>query len=300
MIKGYKALFILAATTLLFMAIDWALQKPQQWWWHIMPNTVFRLSLNMWLGICLTFLASLVAWAGAMILGYALGVIAGAAIVDKQHAPFFNAFGKSVNQVFDAVYIIPFVLTITLVYASAMTYHVAAGSHLSGPGVVALVLIASGLVLGGYHVYKGVYEAVANAKYESRVLVDSVYSRFDGRGTHIGNALLCWEKAHRLRDCEIEAFSRGILRAFSLAVVAVMIAEAVTPSFYDLLLPQARVAKPWLGGIGRQIITSQSTYDFETIAGAMWVVFLFSATFGVIMWKVMSKRWLQYYGGTEL
>ena len=292
MSSKFKTLLIWALTTLALMLVDNILAYPQNWIWKILPSTIFRLNKDLILGLLVTFTTSFMAWVSAVLFGSLLGFGTAAVVLYRGKSKATQHIGFLIDKIYDSIYIIPFVLTIGLSYAIAMTLHL----NFAFPrfGVALILIFVAGLALGGYHVYKGVYEAVYHSKKETDYLVQSLYSPYERAG--LWNSVRYYlHKARLYRDCEILTFCQGIERALYLAVVAVMIVEAVVPHFYEYIYPQKGAVKPWLGGIGRQIIDAQNAYQFELISGCIWAVIFFSWALMALADAKMQKYWLVYY-----
>ena len=282
-------------TLLVLYSIDRALDTPKAWLFQVLPNSIFRLSADMWRGLALTFCSALFAWAIGSLGGYALGLCFGATLINGS-APHAHT-GRYANKVYDALYVIPFVLTVSLFYAFSMNLHVRYGLPRILVGVI--VVAVSGLMLGGYHVYKSVYESVLHAKRENRVLVNSLFLRDDDAVSWITGLRQRLLKVKRLRDCEISKFCESLPRALHLSIVAVMIVESIVPSFYETFIPQSGITKAWLGGAGRMILTAQQNYQFQVIAGCIWAVLFFDWIVSTIMEFGLRHRWLRYYRVTS-
>lgn len=297
MIKSLKSLLILGGVMLVGSLLDYLMKYPDRLIAQILPNSVARLSAEHFKGLGMTFLASLFAWAAAVGVGYSLGMLSACAVVDKKTWPPLRRLGRAVDRFYEVIWVVPFVLTISLAFAIGMRMHTDDGLPRE---IVGVTLIAvCGIVLGGFQVYRSIYHAVNDAKDEDRYLVLSLYSLFGQRtGARFWYPLCnAWVRARRLRDCEIRQFREAIITSFFLSLVAVMILEMVTPSVYEWLLPQSGIAHKWLGGAGRQILEAQQNYSYEKIAGVIWIVIGFTWTVGYLVHAVTDRLWLKYYGG---
>ena len=297
MLKSLKSLLFLGGVMLVASFVDFLLKYPDSFIAQILPNSVARLSIEHFKGLGMTFLASLFAWAAAVGVGYLMGMLSACAVVDKRTWPPLRKLGRAVDRFYEVVWVVPFVLTISLAFAIGMRMHTDDGLPRA---VVCLVLIAvCGIVLGGFQVYRSIYHAVNDAKDEDRYLVLSLYSTYGQRsGAMPWHTLLnAWTRARRLRDCEIRQFREAITTSLFLSLVAVMILEMVTPSVYEWLLPQSGIAHKWLGGAGRQILEAQQNYSYEKIAGVIWVVIAFTWAVGYLVHAVTDSLWIKYYGG---
>lgn len=299
MVKGLKGLILLGVATLLMAFIDRLLEYPDSFIAQILPNSVLRLSINHAKGLGLTFVAALFAWLWAILLGYVLGMISSITVVDRSAPKWLRRIGRGIDRFYELVWVVPFILTISLAYAIGMNVHVNDGVPRF---VVGLALIATcGVVLGGFIVYRSVFRAVNDAKAEDRYLVLSLYSAHGSKESarFWSKISQAWVQAKRLRDCEIRQFREALITAFFLSLVAVMILEMVTPSLYEWFLPQAGATRDWLGGAGRQVLKAKEVYSYETVAGVIWIVILFTLTLSYAIQSITNHLWLQYYGGPE-
>jgi hypothetical protein len=291
-----KNFLFFAIATLSLMVVDKLCSYPKNWVWKILPNTILRLDKDIVLGLLITFSASIIAWFLGVIFSYILGIITSATLLGQTSGFRLKKWGVVVNKIYDGIYVVPFVLVTSLTYASAMTLY----TNYSIPRFIVLLtlLFTAGAALGGYQVYKGIYEAVSKAKKETCYLVESLYLLPQKKNSlrYIEHPL---RKVHLYRDCEIIAFSQRIENSLYLSVVAVMIIEAILPFFYEFIFAQHGGTKPWLGGIGKQIIDAQNTYQIERIAGCIWSVIFFSWILVFFVNQFMHKYWLKYYGDTK-
>jgi hypothetical protein len=188
---------------------------------------------------------------------------------------------------FDGMYIIPLVLTLSFLYALLMSLYL--GSGLPRWLVATGMIVAAGLILPGYQVYRSVYAAVADAKSENLSLVHSLWDRgVLGRHRALTTVM-------RLRDCRIMDYSENLIRAFHLAIVAVVILESITPNIYEHFFPQTGPVYSWLGGVGRQILSAQQNNEFRLIAGYIWALLGFDLAVTQVIGMVLQHRWKRYY-----
>jgi len=282
-----------AGTLVVLYIVEKVLDQPKTWVFQIFPTSIFRLTIDHWLGLALTFAAALVAWALGSTLAYYTGVFVGVGVIGHQRNPSVLQTVQHLNKVIDALYVVPFVLTVALCYAAAMVFYTKYG--MPAPLVVAALVLLSGVALGGYHVFKSVYNSVISAKQENSYLVNSLYDSSQGTDTVWRRWLQDMSIVRRLRDCEIHSFCASLPTAFHLSVVSVIIVETVTPSFYELLFPQAGIAQAWAGGVGRQILKAQNDYAFQVVAGCIWVVLILDAIITTLIQGYLKHRWLKHY-----
>ena len=293
-----KQLIIWASVSTFLMLIDKALDYPRWWIWKVLPTAILRLDANMLRGLAITFTASLLAWLFGIASGYLLGCCAGAAVLDSVTGmTILRRAGQLIDKAYSAVYVIPFVLTASLTFTLAMKLYV--GNSLPSVAVMLVLIAVAGSALGGYHVYKAVYDSVRYAGQDTAYLVRSLYCPHEQSLGLLRRAAHSFHVARRFRDCEIRAFCGSVSKALYLAVVSVMIVETIAPLFYELVVPQTGAIKSWLGGAGRQILEAQSTYDFQRIAGCIWAVLFFVFFVDTCIGLVFRRRWLQHYGGAR-
>ncbi|MBZ5589777.1 MAG: hypothetical protein LAO05_14570 [Acidobacteriia bacterium] len=160
--------------------------------------------------------------------------------------------------------------------------------------LVSMAMVSvTGLALAGYTVYKCVVTAVVFAGDEHLFLAESLF--IPGRALRVlRRARVRLVQVRRLRDFDIAVFAEALRRAFHLAVVSIVILETVTPAFYELVLPQGGVDKPWLGGVGKVVLRAQQTSNFELIAGCIWCVLFFDWIVVSIIDATLWRRWLRF------
>jgi hypothetical protein len=274
-------------------AIDKILDQPKQWIFQILPTSLFRLDKNLWLGLLLTFATSLFSWFLGIVGGYTIGLFVSSTIIDPDRTHPFVRSAHHADRLLDAIYIVPLVLTLSLSYALTMSFIL---QYRFPRFVVAIAMTAvAGLTLGGYQVYKSIYESVVHAKRESRYLTEGLFFRKEQRQPRLRRFIWHFIRVKELRDCEIASFCQSVPKAFHLSIVAIMILESITPSFYELLIPQSGIAPAWLGGAGRQILTAQQNNEFQIIAGCIWAVLFFDWT---VTWLIdwhLRRKWLRHY-----
>jgi hypothetical protein len=241
-----------------------------------------------------------VAWFIGVVGGYFIGLFVSSTIGIPDRPRRFSHVGRYADLFFEAFYIIPLVLTLSLGYSLVMSFY----TKYDFPRffIVIFMISLAGLTLGGYNVYKSVYLAVRYAKRESCYITESLYfrnSEIDLRNKDITG---WWRElgarintVKRLRDIEIRSILDTLPRALHLSIVSVMILESITPSFYEHVLPQSGMALSWLGGTGRQILTAQQNNQFELIAGCVWTVLCFDWICSWFIERTINFWWLRHY-----
>lgn len=263
---------------------------------EISPITILSLDSDIWIGAIFTFTASLLAFIIGGVLGYGLGILVGASVLDLKTNRGIRVLGMYANSIYDGFYIIPLVLTVSFWYAIAFLWHLKYGMPSFFIGLI-LVSIA-GLSLGGYNVYHSVFHAVFHAKQENICLTESLFLKrtlFGLEKIFGENFIQCLKITKLLVDCQIHSFAESLERAFHLSIVAIIILESVTLSFYELVLPQSGAYKPWLGGLGRLILSAQQNNQFEIIAGVIWLVLLFDLLVLYSIKTLIKSNWTVFY-----
>jgi hypothetical protein len=287
--RQLRTLSVWAIVLFVSGTLDKILEQPKRLIAQILPMSLFRLDRETWLALALTFSTALAAWIIGCVAGYGVGVFAACTQVPAAQGGRFPAAGKTVDKIVDWIYIIPFVLVTSLAYSLAFPLHVDYGV----PRIVIFFILVTvcGLPLGGYHVYKSVFDAVRSASSSDQRLTESLY--FQGKGV----LFRAWFVVNKLVDCRIASFCAAIRTSLHLSIVSVMIVESVTPRFYELLFPSTGVPEAWTVGAGRLILTAQNDYQYEKIAGCIWAVLLFDSLCVFLVELAMHRRWLRYYRG---
>lgn len=261
--------------------------------WHsfssFLPASILSLGKEYWQALPLTIGASFCAWLVAVFGGFALGHLVGAMELNKLDHPGFARIGLNLNMVFQALYVIPFVLTISL--TSSLAYRALYNFDFSGPIVVGILVAVAGLTLGGFQVYKSVYESVAKAKNENKVLVDALYFRPPRLAV-----IAPFKTVSRLHDCEITSFWSALEFAAHLSIVAIMILEAIVPHFYELILGNAGQADAWKSGLGYLVSLAQYNLQYERVAGCIWLILLIDLIWTTAIDFFSYRTWRRFYG----
>jgi hypothetical protein len=278
---------------IIFLVVDHILGQPKNWLLEISPASLARLDTESVLALMVTFATTLIAWFVGRLIGDGVGYLNAATIIDGPVSDswFKWGIGYNIDRFFDAVYVIPFVLTISLAQATLVSAS-SVPPYLRGFILVSL----AGTTLGGYLVYKAIFESVSRATREAVVLTESLdFVALQDRVGRRHNILDRLERVLKRRDCAIQSFCQAVPRSFHLAVVSVMILETVIPVFYEAFFPQPDVIKGWLGGAGWQILKAQQNYQFAKIAGYIWAVLIFDALFVSAVERWLHHRWQRYY-----
>lgn len=297
--KGHKdhlrGLLLWAAVAAISLAIGNFVDPYKNLLWAILPTTLFHLESDWWAALGLTAIASVVAWIFACTIGYSLGLCAAM----MHSAPgTTNAIkrvaGRSIDQIYRYIYIVPFVLVVSISFG--VFYPLCVETVTTKPLLPKWCLwmwmvLASGVTLGGYRVFRAVFSSVQRAKWESEVLVHGLNSAHD-RSTVTGRFRSHMVKALRLSGCDVASLAEALEQAFLLSVVAVMIVEAVIPGIHEYLAPQSGILPDWARGAGGLVVRQQANLQIAQVSGVLWAVIIFDtimlhlislATFGVWM-----------------
>lgn len=280
---------------LAWAVLDAVLQQFKVMWGNASPLCLRNLTWEAMAALSLTFAASVVAWLIGCLGGYVIGIAVGVGFLkEKTETPprwsfVFLSGARLANWVYDAVYLIPLVLTLNLTLALMRNHYGA-----DRPWVAVVMIAVAGLSLAGYNVYKSIYTSVVHAKSENDYLTESLLL------TQHGNSLVRRvRKVISLRDCEVMSFCDSITRGFHLSIVAVMILESLVRSFYEWVIPQHAKYAEILGGTGQIILRAQSEYEYGLIAEVIWATLLLDLFLVGIIELFLHHRWRKYYKGKE-
>jgi len=290
----------LAVGVALMWSVDFLLKNPENLLWQILPQSVLKLNGEMLCTLALTFGASIIAWFFALGIGILIGVVAAATVVERDMRPsWWEKIGNIVNKVYDGLYVIPFVLTVGFTYVLAQKAYDKWGLH--SATVALIMIVVSGVVLGGWNIFHSIFYAVTNAKQENRFLVRSLFYG-DERRSILGRWFMWVLRpmllVRRLADCEINSFCEAVTRAFHLSIVAVMIVESVTPYFYENIFRSSGKIHAWTAGAGRYIFNIQAlsgVNSSQVIAGFIWAVLIFDMLVVGLIQIGLNRIWLRHY-----
>lgn len=278
---------------IIWIALDKASEEPKAWFLQLSPLSVYKLTSDSWLGLLVTLSSSVLAFFFGVMGGYIFGLVASSAVIDGAKYRWFYGIGRNLDRFYDGLYVIPIVLTLSLFYASSLSFTL--NYNLPQWPIVIVMIALSGMTLGGYNVYKAVYEAATNPKRESRVLTNSLFFAQEQVKPWLRMVLWRLIRVKKLRDCENHSFCESIIRAFHLSIVAIVILESIVPGFYELMYQQAGIVRPWLGGVGKLIQTARANNEFQTIAGCIWMVLAFDMACIWLLERLIRRRWRRYY-----
>lgn len=264
----------------------------------ILPTSITTLDGNWIRAIAITCSAALVAWLAGAIVGHYLGLFAAAAKLSTSTEGVIKRYlGASVNQLYEFAFIIPFVISVSALYAIGVRMHIAYGFP---RWLVAILLImAAGAILGGHQVFKSVYSSTAKATPEAIALSRSLLNAPSVHQSFFRRTIANFRTARRLRDFRIRDYTESLAQAFHLSLVAVIIIETVTPMFYEHFAHQSGAVKEYLGGVGRMILQAQESLRAEQIAGVLWLILIIDMIITHVIELASSLRWLSHSRRSE-
>lgn len=266
--------------------------------WALLPTTLFHLEASWWAALGMTAVAAVAAWIAACVVGYIVALAA--AILHSAHGQanvVKRLLGRTIDQVYRYIYIVPFVLVVSIsfgVFYPLCVETVSSKPMLPKWCLWLWMIIAAGVTLGGYRVFRAVVSAVLRAKYESEVLIHGLHtSRRTSKGmskvrAHVSRVL-------RLTDCEIASVAEAVEQAFLLAVVAVMIVEAVIPGIHEYLFEQRGPLPDWARGAGGLVVWQQSNIQIAQVSGVLWAVIIFDTIALHAISLATYGRWMRHY-----
>jgi hypothetical protein len=266
---------------------------------RLLPISIWQLPEKAWLSIIATVLASLLAWVSACVVGGSLGMFTAAGELSKREGGWiwkaWAAAANGIRKAFTMLYVIPLVLTISVVTTILLKLEL--DRRLLQPEVGLLLIVLSGVALAGQRVFIAVDEGVIEANTEDIMLASSLYLGECGRGTgFVTSVRRIWREARFLLACRISLLRQAIEQAFHLAVVGVVILETVSGlRIYEKLFPQESGQPPWGGGIGRVILDAQSAVNPTTVAGAVWLILLIDLVIASLIRQAARRRWVTPY-----
>ncbi len=297
--KGHlRGLLVWASLAVLSFAIGDFVDPYRHRLWAILPTTIFHLDRGSWTALGMTALASSVAWVVACVVGYHVGVVAATLHASPGSGNLIRRLlGRSLDRIYQYVYIIPFVLVVSIsfgVFYPLCVETVASKPVLPKWCLWVWMVVASGTTLGGYRVFRSVFSAVERARHESEQLVHGLYT-VPRRPAWLGDVRARRSRVLRLKDCEIESVAEGLEQAFLLAVVAIMIVEAVIPGFHEYLVEQRGVLSDWARGAGGLVVRKQDNMQVTQVSGIMWAVLIFDTIALHMIGLATFGLWMRHY-----
>ena len=293
--------FIIWASVLALSAIiEFSLGPVEEYLLRLSPISIWKLPERAGYAIVATVIASLVAWLSALAVGGILGLFtaAGELAAQKKGKPWkvWHATANGIRRTFTALYVIPLVLTLSVIGTVLLKLEIE--NTLNGGMVGVLLVIASGITLAGQRIYIALDDAVRTASSDDLMIASSLYlgqERY--RYAWVGEITRLWKEARFLIGCRISLLMQAVEQAFHLAVVGVVILEttSVVPYIYEKLFPQEAKVLEWGGGIGRVIIDGQNATNPELVAGAVWLILIIDS---FIAWGIREysySRWVHPY-----
>lgn len=285
-------LLMLVTAIVVAFVIEHVVENQKNLVWEAFTG-LFALGPEQWKAIGITFGTSLVAFLIATCGGWTLGHLVAASVVNpSEDSVIYRGIAKF-DVIYGGVYIVPLVLTLGFTHAAGGM--LADRYNLPNAFVAVLIVTVASLALGGYMVYRSIFQATKQASADARYLVSNMHMP-ECKGPAFWRAfrgrLL---SARRYRDCQIHSCCDAVVMAFHLAVVSVMILESITPQFYELLWPQTGPIYTALGGVGRQIVIAQQANAVQLIAGYVWAVVIFDFIVVSLIELALYRRWRRHY-----
>lgn len=266
--------------------------------WALLPTTLFHMKAGWWAALGMTACAAIAAWLCACVVGYTLGLGAAALHSSQGSANIFKRIaGRSLDQVYRYIYIIPFVLIVSIsfgVFYPLCVETVSSKPVLPKQCLWIWMVFASGVTLGGYRVFRAVFSSVQRAKWESEVLVHGLHTS-RGRSRVLNRVRPHMSRVLRLTGCDIASLAEALEQAFLLAVVAIMIVEAVIPGIHEYLAPQRGILPDWARGAGGLVVRQQANLQIAQVSGVLWAVIIFDTIMLHAISLVTFGLWMRHY-----
>jgi len=266
--------------------------------WALLPTTLFHLESGWWAALGMTACAAIAAWLCACVVGYTLGLAAAALQSSQGTANIVKRIaGRSLDQVYRYLYIVPFVLIVSIsfgVFYPLCVDTVSSKAFLPKWCLWAWMVFASGVTLGGYRVFRAVFASVQRAKWESEVLVHGLHTP-RSRSWVVNRLRPHMSRVLRLTDCDIASLAEAIEQAFLLAVVAIMVVEAVIPGIHEYLAPQRGSLPDWARGAGGLVVRQQANLQIAQVSGVLWAVIIFDTIMLHAISLMTSGLWMRHY-----
>lgn len=258
----------------------------------ITPLSMLQLSLVDWSDVALTTISSVLSFLVATGAAYTLGLIA--SFLTKSQGSTAKMVGLSISELFRFLYIVPLVLTITLVVTLLLGQNIE--GRIPGIGVVAGSLFFSALCIAGYPVFWTVYRGAVRPDRRHELVVDAIYLP-PRRLWYLIPVPRHVVVSKRLNDGSIVNLTESIERAWHLTIVAVVIVESVVPGLYQYLSDTFGFFNNTdLKGVGRNVIVAQSILSSTRVFGLMWALFCVDAVGLATISLLLRRRYLRHYG----
>jgi hypothetical protein len=238
-----------------------------------------------WLSFGTTAIVSILTFMVAVGLSYALG-ISTAMMATSRHAAA-RLTSLFVDTIFRFLYIVPVVLTTSMVFAVLLGLFLQ-NTGFPAIGLVIGTIVFSAVCIGGYPIYFTVYTSVVSPDRRHALLVDALHHSSRRLGTAAFSRRVA--ETVRLTDGKATAFCEGVERAWHLTIVAVVIVESIVPGLYQYLEVPDEVK-----GVGRSVIEAQSLDGTYRVMGFMWALFLLDLAVLTIIKRIRKQKYLRHY-----
>ncbi|UZJ39804.1 hypothetical protein OO185_01535 [Prosthecochloris sp. SCSIO W1102] len=302
--SGHKHFIIWGVILLISALIEFTVGPVEEYLLRLSPISIYKLPIHAYFSIIATIIASLIAWLAALTIGGALGLFTAAGeLASREKGPVYaswNSLSKAIRRTFNAIYVIPLVLTLSVVGTILLQLH--SNKSINSQQVGFILIIASGITLAGQRIYIALDDAISTASSDDLILANSLYL---GNDENAHNSLRkfyrLWLEAKFLISCRISLLTQAIEQAFHLSVVGVIILEttSVAPFIYEYIFPQEGAIINWGGGIGRVIIDGQNATNPELVAGAVWLILLIDSALAWLIRSRIYKNWIHPYRSNQ-
>lgn len=253
----------------------------------LLPWSMFYLDRNDWIAVAVTSVASLISFLVTVSVAFGLGIGTALLVKSRKHAA--KLAGLSVDMVYRFLFIVPVVLTTTLVITLLLRLTF---SGMPAPMLVLGSLLFSSLCIAGYPVYYTIYRGAVQPDRRHELLVDSLY--INKRKVLYLPIPIQFAYNKRLNDGQVRNYCDSVERAWHLTIVAVIIVESISPGLYQHLLAGTQDAQ--VSGVGRLVIEAQSINGTYRVVGFMWALFLFDLLGLTILQWFLKRRYKRHYG----
>jgi hypothetical protein len=283
----HRAFVIWALVLLGSGAIELILGPVDEFFARLSPIAIWQLPRRAWAAIVATILASSVAWFSAVGVGGVLGFLTAVGhLGERETGRYWQLWSSAagvVRRAFNWLYVVPLVLTISVVTTLLLNWELENRISQGTAGV--LLVVASGVALAGQRVFVAIDDAVAVAASEDAELARSLYlGARQGHESTFAQITRVLREVSFLVHCRINLLAQALEQAFHLAVVGVVILETVSGlRIYEKFFPQEGHVLSWGGGIGRVIIDGQNATNPALVAGAVWLILMIDS---VIAWGI--------------
>lgn len=248
----------------------------------LLPLSLFTLTQDYVLAIALTCVAATTCFFLAWLTGYWIGMLASAV----GRTPYLWPVSSVVELLMDAVYVIPLVLTVSLVYGPLQIQTI---NEDAWRGWITVATLAVGtFVLAGYQIFDVVTKSTSRPDHRAEALVSSLYfparqpmKALRARFGHLG----------RLLDHQIEGYTQAISRSLHLSLVAVVIVEMIVQQLYSHVGFSGDAAY----GVGGLVAKQLQSVDTTTVSAFVWALLAYDLLASWLVRKWIDRKYLRFY-----